>query len=148
MAGYAYSHVMQNIIKNTELYNRCRTQPISKEIAARRWSFLGHVLRMPSGAPPQVALDFAASGALRGRKADQEQQCCQRVPDNQGNRFTPICNTASNLPISFVYKIILQAIEYDFLVHILTTEVQSLYWKVLVGLFASQFPYNGTDEHA
>eukprot|EP00117_Sycon_ciliatum_P046343 scpid29779/ scgid2663/ len=67
MAGYAYSHVMQNIIKNTELYNRCRTQPISKEIAARRWSFLGHVLRMPSGAPPQVALDFAASGALRGR---------------------------------------------------------------------------------
>ena len=36
---------------------------------------------------------------------------------------------------------ILQAIEYDLLVHILTTEVQTMYWQVLVRLFASQFPY-------
>ena len=53
---------------NTEFYNLCRAQPISKEIAARWWSFLGHVLRVPSGAQPQVALDFPASGAWRGRR--------------------------------------------------------------------------------
>jgi len=56
-----------NKISNRDLYSNCNANPLTTDIAARRWSFLGHVLRMPADSPPQLSLDLAVSGDLRGR---------------------------------------------------------------------------------
>ena len=45
------------IISNKDLYSRAHTQPLSHTVAVRRFRMLGHVLRMPSDAPPQQAMD-------------------------------------------------------------------------------------------
>ena len=45
------------IISNKDLYSRAHTQPLSHTVAVRRFQMLGHVLRMPSDAPPQQAMD-------------------------------------------------------------------------------------------
>ena len=57
-----------NKISNEELYTRYGAQPVSTELTERRWQFFGHVLRLPLGAPPQIALDLAVSSQLRGRR--------------------------------------------------------------------------------
>lgn len=43
-------------IRNTEIYNRCNTQPWSSRIKSRRFKFLGHILRLHPETPIRKAL--------------------------------------------------------------------------------------------
>ena len=60
-----------NRISNVALYHRCQCRPISESIITARWRLFGHVLRLPTDAPVQRAIDhyFADTEAatFRGR---------------------------------------------------------------------------------
>ena len=45
-------------ISNEALYRQCHAEPISTAIRAARWSLFGHVLRLPTDASAQRAIDF------------------------------------------------------------------------------------------
>lgn len=44
------------IISNEDLYDRCRTGPISDRIVKQRWNLFGHILRRDSDIPGQTAM--------------------------------------------------------------------------------------------
>ena len=46
------------IISNSNLYSRCKAQPLSSIIAAQRWSMLGHSLRLHEETPAQKAMTY------------------------------------------------------------------------------------------
>ena len=55
-------HLYLDVISNTFLFtvlnfSLVHTQPLSHTVAVRRFQMLGHVLRMPSDASPQQAMD-------------------------------------------------------------------------------------------
>ena len=55
-------------ISNTELYERCNTEPLSDIVDRRRWQLTGHILRMDRDAPPWIALTgYFAGDAKAGR---------------------------------------------------------------------------------
>ena len=43
-------------ITNEDLYERCRTKPISDKIVEQRWQLFGHILRRDENIPAQVAM--------------------------------------------------------------------------------------------
>ena len=56
-----------NRISNVALYHRCQSRPISESIITARWRLFGHVLRLPSDAPAQRAIDHYFADTFRGR---------------------------------------------------------------------------------
>ena len=52
-------------ISNELLYRRCDTQPPSETVTEACWRMLGHVLRMSSNTPAQLAMQFALEGATK-----------------------------------------------------------------------------------
>lgn len=62
--------VYPGVIKNSELYRRCKTVPITERVRKARWTLLGHILRMDDNCPASLAFRFAVetSTSLRGRR--------------------------------------------------------------------------------
>ena len=59
-----------NEISNEDLYKKTKSQSIILEITKRRFSWLGHILRMPRNRIPRVALHWKKG---RGNLEDLEQ---------------------------------------------------------------------------
>ena len=49
----------KGVIRNCELYRRCRAVPVTERVKKARWTLLGHILRMDDNCPPVQALKFA-----------------------------------------------------------------------------------------
>ena len=49
----------KGVIRNRELYRRCRAVPVTERVRKARWTLLGHILRMDDNCPPVQALKFA-----------------------------------------------------------------------------------------
>ena len=45
-------------IRNEDLYERCNTSPLRRQITYARWSLLGHTLRLTRDTPAQLAMDY------------------------------------------------------------------------------------------
>ena len=55
-------------VSNEEGRRRAKTETISELVRKRRWTWIGHVLRMDNSGPPRVALAWAPEGKRkRGR---------------------------------------------------------------------------------
>lgn len=55
-----------NRISNVLVYEKCRTEPISRDILERRWRFFGHILRRPENIPAWKAMkSFFDDGNLK-----------------------------------------------------------------------------------
>jgi len=61
-----------NHISNTDLYEKCQAEPLSRYVKKARWSLLGHVLRLPREAPAQKALDTYVTAAFPGRHGKRQ----------------------------------------------------------------------------
>ena len=55
-------------ISNKTLYKRCNTAPLSERVSRARWKMFGHILRSQTNAPAMMALKFAVSCDMRGRR--------------------------------------------------------------------------------
>ena len=69
-----------NTISNEELYRRTNTTPLSLEIKKRRWSWIGHILRMHPDAIPRVALRWTPTGK---RKRGRPRETWRRSTDKE-----------------------------------------------------------------
>ena len=58
-------------IRNSTLYRRTSTHPVTLDIRRRRWRWLGHLLRMPPSSLPRIALRWTPDGK-RGRGRPKE----------------------------------------------------------------------------
>ena len=45
-------------LRNKELYKRCGTESLQKQIMRSRWSLFGHTLRLSNDTPAQLAMDY------------------------------------------------------------------------------------------
>ena len=45
-------------LRNKELYKRCGTESLQKQIMRSRWSLFGHTLRLSKETPAQLAMDY------------------------------------------------------------------------------------------
>ena len=61
-----------NTISNIELHRKTLTSSIRKEIKRRRWTWIGHVIRMPSDAIPKIALRWTPNAGGRRRVRPKE----------------------------------------------------------------------------
>jgi hypothetical protein len=60
-----------NTLTNTELWIKANQQPIETQIKARKWNWIGHVLRRPRDNIARSALDWNPQGSCRqGRPAN------------------------------------------------------------------------------
>ena len=49
-------------VKNEEVRKRARSERLSTQIRTRRWTWIGHVLRMKPDSLPRTALNWAPEG--------------------------------------------------------------------------------------
>nr|KAG5704191.1 hypothetical protein BaRGS_009721 [Batillaria attramentaria] len=74
-----------NTISNSELHERTNTKPITLEVRARRWRWIGHVLRMPPASLPRIALRWTPDGRRkRGRPKETWRRTVEREMKEQG----------------------------------------------------------------
>ncbi len=66
-------------IKNEKLYEKTKTQPLSKTITERRWKLLGHIMRLPEECPARRAMQYYF-----------EKRTCKKFP---GRKRTTIITT-------------------------------------------------------
>lgn len=60
-----------NVISNRDLWERTDETPIRNEIAKRKWSWIGHVMRRPQNDISRMAIDWNPQGSRRrGRPAN------------------------------------------------------------------------------
>ena len=74
-------------VPNEEVRRRANTETTSELVRKRRWTWIGHALRMDNSCFPRVALTWAPEGKRkRGRPNEQvEKDCGER--ENSGNGF-------------------------------------------------------------
>nr|KAG5701644.1 hypothetical protein BaRGS_019333 [Batillaria attramentaria] len=74
-----------NTISNSELHERTNTKPITLEVRARRWRWIGHVLRMPPASLPRIALRWTPDcRRKRGRPKETWRRTVEREMKEQG----------------------------------------------------------------
>ena len=61
-----------NTISNIELHRKTSSSSIMTEIKRRRWTWIGHVIRMPSDAFPKIALRWTLNAGRRKRGRSKE----------------------------------------------------------------------------
>lgn len=66
-----------NTITNTELWKLANEEPVIRQIARRKWKWIGHTLKEPSSSISRTALEWNPQGSRRaGRpKKHNEEQC-------------------------------------------------------------------------
>ena len=75
MLGIKWPHK----IRNEKLYEKTKTQPLSKTITERRWKLLGHIMRLPEECPARRAMQYYF-----------EKRTCKKIP---GRKRTTIVTT-------------------------------------------------------
>lgn len=45
-------------ISRKELYKRCQTEPLYRQVVEARWNLFGHILRLDEATPAQLAMDY------------------------------------------------------------------------------------------
>ena len=70
-------------ITNEEIKTRVGLATISKQVARRRWTWLGHVLRMDHHSHPRIALTWAPEGK---RKRGRSRETVERELEENGLR--------------------------------------------------------------
>ena len=74
-----------NTISNSELHERANAKPITLVVRARRWRWIGHVLRMPQASLPRIALRWTPDGRRkRGRPKETWRRTVEREMKEQG----------------------------------------------------------------
>ena len=70
-----------NTISNGLLYRRCDTRPLSEIVKEAHWRMLGHILRMPTDTPAQLAIQFALKEATeyKGRRGRHQTNLLETI---------------------------------------------------------------------
>ena len=68
-------------ISNEHLYIRCDARPLSELVTEARWRMAGHVLRMATDTPAQLAMRFALQGAMeyKGRRGRHQTNLLETI---------------------------------------------------------------------
>ena len=68
-------------ISNEHLYIRCDARPLSELVTEARWRMTGHVLRMATDTPAQLAMRFALQGAMeyKGRRGRHQTNLLETI---------------------------------------------------------------------
>ena len=75
-------------IRNSTLYRRTSTHPITLVIKRRRWTWLGHLLRMPPLSHPRIAVRWTPDGNRgRGRPRETWRRTIEREMAEQGQTW-------------------------------------------------------------
>ena len=84
-------------IRNSTLYRRTSTHPITLTIKRRRWTWLGHILRMPPSSLTRIALRWTPDGNRgRGRPRETWRRTVEREMKEQGWTWGSIERTAAD----------------------------------------------------
>ena len=74
-------------ITNEEITARAGMETISKQVARRRWTWLGHILRMDYHSHPRIALTWVPEGKQkRGRPCETWRRTVERELEKEGLR--------------------------------------------------------------
>ena len=74
-------------ITNEEIRARAGMETISKQVARRRWTWLGHILRMDHHSYPRIALTWVPEGKWkRGRPRETWRRTVERELEKEGLR--------------------------------------------------------------
>ena len=74
-------------ITNEEIRARAGMETISKQVARRRWTWLGHILRMDHHSHPRIALTWVPEGKRkRGRPRETWRRTVERELEKEGLR--------------------------------------------------------------
>ena len=72
-------------VTNEEIRARAGLETISKQVARRRWAWLGHVLRMDHHSHPRIALTWVPEGKRkRGRPRETWRRTIERELKENG----------------------------------------------------------------
>ena len=87
-----------NTISNIELHRKTSTSSIMTEIKRRRWTWIGHVIRMPSDAIPKIALRWTpiAGRRRRGRPKETWRRSFEREMKENGLSWAQVEHLARN----------------------------------------------------
>ena len=87
-----------NTISNIELHRKTLTSFIMTEIKRRRWTWIGHVIRMPSDAIPKIALRWTpnAGRRRRGRPKETWRRSFEREMKENGLSWVQVEHLARN----------------------------------------------------
>ena len=112
-------------ISNYELRRRTGTEPITQKVWRKRWKWIGHVLRMPPAALPQVALRWTPDGRRkRGRPKETWKRTMEKeMKDNSFFFF--------NLKTFITFSLLIN--KYNNYKRLLQTRIQSrnkIYYKL------------------
>ena len=86
-----------NVISNQELLNRTGLKTITENIKIRRWTWLGHVYRMPANSIPRTALMWTPQGQRkRGRPKETWRRTITKELKTQGLTLQTAARTAAD----------------------------------------------------
>ena len=88
-----------NTISNIELHRKTSTSFIMTVIKRRRWTWIGHVIRMPSYAIPKIALRWTPSAGRRrrGRPKETWRRSFERETKENGSSWAQVEHLARNM---------------------------------------------------
>jgi hypothetical protein len=85
------------IITNEELWERTGQKPLDRQIKKRKWSWIGHTLRKPSGITEKDALDWNPPGKRkRGRLKKTWKRTVEEEARDAGKRRQEVKAVAKN----------------------------------------------------
>jgi hypothetical protein len=84
-------------ITTEELWERTGQKPLDRQIKKRKWSWIGHTLRKPSGITEKDALDWNPQGNRRtGRPKKTWKRTVEEEARDQGKRWQEVKAVAKN----------------------------------------------------
>ena len=92
-------------ITNEELWERTGQKPLDRQIKKRKWSWIGHTLRKPSGITEKDALDWNPQGKRRrGRPKKTWKRTVEEEARDEGKRWQEVKAVAENKRIRIKNK--------------------------------------------
>jgi hypothetical protein len=84
-------------VTNEELWERTGQKPLDRQIEKRKWSWIGHTLRKPSGITEKDVLDWNPQGKRRrGRPKKNWNRTVEEEAGDQGKRWQEVKAMAKN----------------------------------------------------
>ena len=92
-----YKIQWQEKIRNEELWERARQEPVAKQILRRKWGWIGHTLRKPASSTTRQALTWNPQGKRkRGRPRNSWRRDTEAELKQQGTNWSEMTRAAQN----------------------------------------------------
>ena len=95
--GRIYKILWQEKIRNEDLWERARQEPVAKQILWRKWGWIGHTLRKPASNTTRQALTWNPQGKRnRGRPRNSWRRDTEAELKQQGTNWSGTTRAAQN----------------------------------------------------